>query len=94
MVHALVFERVDEFFVALTKEVVLAAADPQQLELGVGGSWIGENRLGDVSVDGGAALNAPTQAKRSRFPRPTLSDCPPPMLRPAMARWPALGATR
>ena len=92
VVHALSLQRIDELFITLTKRIVFAAGHPQQLELGVGSSWITENRLA-VSVEGGAALKCRPEAKRSRFPSPTLSDCPPPMLSPTIAvRWPALGA--
>src|SRR5688572_18118545 len=42
---ALVLERGDEFFVATLEEIVLPASNPEQLQFGIRGSGIGENRL-------------------------------------------------
>ena len=59
VVHAFAFERGNKLFIALAESVVLAAADPQQLELGVRRSWIGKDRALKALAASSTALAEP-----------------------------------
>ncbi len=82
--HALFFQVVVDALADADQAVLVAAAEPQQLQFLLGGRRIG-HELGPGLVFG-AEEKPPTQAKISDVERPMFKDWPPPMDRPAKAR--------
>src|ERR1039458_4189850 len=81
------------------KEAVgFAAGNVEELQFLIAGAESAIRSLYWVSSPSGRmpppALKAPTLWKMSRWLRPTLSACPPPMERPAMARSTGLAEMR